>query len=68
MKRHILFITLAFITLISCSNPSAEAPITLRTMGSFLFGGMVTPTADGATFHGDHGYAQYFIPAFSNAI
>lgn len=59
MKRHILFISLAFITLISCSNPSDEEPITLRTMGSVLFGGTVTPTADGATFHGDHGYAQF---------
>lgn len=66
MKRHFLFLPLAFVTLISCSNLSAEEPIELRTMGSFLFGGTVTPTADGATFHGDHGYAQYFIPTKSH--
>lgn len=37
-------------------------PITLRTMGSLFFGGTVTKTGDGGTFHGDHGYAQFYIP------
>jgi pimeloyl-ACP methyl ester carboxylesterase len=36
--------------------------IALRDMGSFFFGGKVFTAADGDTFHGDHGYAQYFIP------
>lgn len=39
-----------------------QRPLTLRTMGSLFFGGTVTKAADGETFHGDHGYAQYFVP------
>lgn len=38
-------------------------PITLKTMGSLFFGGTVTKKPDGDTFHGDHGYAQFYIPA-----
>lgn len=37
-------------------------PIVLRDMGSLAFGGTVAVKEDGVTFHGDHGYAQYFIP------
>ena len=37
------------------------APISLRTMGSFFFGGTVAKLENGETFHGDHGYAQYYI-------
>ena len=39
--------------------------IRLKTMGSLLFGGTVTRGAQGdggETFHGDHGYAQYYVP------
>ena len=43
--------------------PSSQEPISLRTMGSFAFGGSVIYRDDGTTFHGDHGYAQYYIPA-----
>jgi pimeloyl-ACP methyl ester carboxylesterase len=39
-----------------------DGPITLKTMGSFMFGGTVTKTPAGETFHGDHGYAQYYLP------
>ena len=39
-----------------------EKPIVLRTMGSLFFGGAVTKLDNGETFHGDHGYAQYFVP------
>ncbi|UQZ90629.1 hypothetical protein C4J81_16005 [Deltaproteobacteria bacterium Smac51] len=38
-------------------------PITLKTMSSLFFGGTVTKKPDGDTFHGDHGYAQFYIPA-----
>ena len=41
---------------------AADEPIVLRTMGSLFFGGTVTKLDNGETFHGDHGYAQYFIP------
>lgn len=40
----------------------------LRTMGSFFFGGTVRTAADGETFHGDHGYAQYYIAAHSRHL
>lgn len=43
-------------------NVRAERALTLRTMGSLFFGGAVTRSPEGETFHGDHGYAQYFIP------
>lgn len=39
-----------------------EAPIKLKTMGSLLFWGTVVKKPDGDTFHGDHGYAQYYVP------
>lgn len=41
---------------------AADEPIVLRTMGSLFFGGTVTKLESGETFHGDHGYAQFFIP------
>jgi len=39
-----------------------EGPITLDRMGSFFFGGRVIRNSSGDSFHGDHGYAQFFIP------
>lgn len=39
-----------------------QMPLHLSTMGSFMFGGSVGKNPDGSTFHGDHGYAQYYIP------
>jgi pimeloyl-ACP methyl ester carboxylesterase len=39
-----------------------DRPIILKTMGSLMFGGRVIGLENGETFHGDHGYAQYFIP------
>ncbi|MDE5831827.1 MAG: alpha/beta fold hydrolase [Desulfovibrio sp.] len=44
------------------SRDQAGKPISLRTMGSLLFGGSVASKPNGDTFHGDHGYAQYYIP------
>lgn len=44
------------------------APIILGDMGSLLFGGRVVTSTNGDTFHGDHGYAQYFIPAPSRDL
>ena len=37
-------------------------PVTLKDMGSFMFGGTVHVAENGETRHGDHGYAQYFVP------
>lgn len=65
----IFMVTLAFCL---CSAPQMafaqadsghkEEPIRLKTMGSLLFGGTVAHKPNGDTFHGDHGYAQYYIP------
>lgn len=52
----------------AASQDPAQEPLTLRTMGSFFFGGTVERDGDGTTFHGDHGYAQYYIPAKSRHL
>lgn len=36
--------------------------IHLKTMGSLTFSGNVYTEENGETFHGDHGYAQYYVP------
>lgn len=41
---------------------AAAHPLHLRTMGSFMFGGSADILPSGETFHGDHGYAEYFVP------
>lgn len=58
-KLFLLILTL--LSTMSCTHKD-EKPIVLRTMGSLFFGGTVTETSDGETVHGDHGYAQYFVP------
>lgn len=42
--------------------------ILLSDMGSFFFGGSVRTANNGDTFHSDHGYAQYFVPARSRNL
>lgn len=61
MKKLVLLMTFAVVYATSYAQQE-EKPIVLRTMGSLFFGGSVTKTPDGETFHGDHGYAQYYIP------
>ena len=65
---------LAFCSLVAgaCTPPPAAelpaagegepGPIVLESQGSFAFGGSVVTGADGNTFRGDHGYAQFQIP------
>lgn len=57
-----LCLTLGSASLSLASNKTEQKPITLKTMGSLLFGGTVVSGPDGDTFHGDHGYAQFYIP------
>lgn len=45
-----------------------QKPIILKTMGSLFFGGTVATNENGVTFHGDHGYAQYYIPQNSRNL
>ncbi len=47
----------------SAGQKADQKNIVLKTMGSFFFGGTVQTLENGVTFHGDHGYAQYYIPA-----
>ncbi len=48
---------------VSAAEPvSDQKPIVLKTMGSLFFGGSVTQNENGETFHGDHGYAQFYVP------
>lgn len=52
----------------SLAQGTDSGPIVLRTMGSLFFGGTVTTLENGVTFHGDHGYAQYYIPQNSRSL
>lgn len=58
--RNLLLVGLLVAT--SAMAQNNDEPISLRTMGSLMYGGTVTEMPDGSTFHGDHGYAQYYIP------
>lgn len=46
----------------------APKPLALATMGSIFYGGTVENRPDGDTFHGDHGYAQYYVAAHSRTL
>jgi len=46
----------------------ADGPIRLNDMGSLFFGGRVLHAENGDTSHGDHGYAQYFVPEDSRSL
>lgn len=64
--KKLLFLSLIGTSLIPLraeSDRPDSRPIVLKTMGSLFFGGTVLTLPNGETFHGDHGYAQYFIPA-----
>lgn len=45
-----------------------EQPIVLSRLGSFFFAGRVVRDADGDSYHGDHGYAQYFVPSHARTL
>lgn len=46
----------------AAADGQEQKAIVLRTMGSLLFGGTVDRLENGDTFHGDHGYAQFYVP------
>lgn len=50
------------------AQQAEQNPIILKTMGSLFFGGTVNTADNGVTFHGDHGYAQYYIPQSSRTL
>ena len=48
---------------LTANDAAPQKPIILKTMGSLFFGGTVSrDEKTGQTFHGDHGYAQFYIP------
>lgn len=64
-KLSALILAAAFTALPLMANaqqPADDKPIVLKTMGSLFFGGTVQTLPNGETFHGDHGYAQFYIP------
>lgn len=72
-KRIVIWSALAFVMCIApavslAGDADEQESIVLRTMGSILFGGSVTTMEDGDTFHGDHGYAQFFVPRKSRTL
>ena len=60
--KEIILVAILVTSSVSSYAQKKEEPIVLRTMGSLFFGGSVTKMESGETFHGDHGYAQYYIP------
>ena len=60
--NKIALVSILTLSSISSHAQKKEKPIVLSTMGSLSFGGSVKTTENGETFHGDHGYAQYYIP------
>ena len=63
ISKYACLICLCLVLCVQNSKVLADDnPIILKTMGSLFFGGNVTKLDNGETFHGDHGYAQYFIP------
>ena len=45
-----------------------RTPILIEEQGSFAVGGTVITGSNGDTFHGDHAYVQYQIPANARAL
>lgn len=71
LKTEVFSVALLALSLINTSanaNSEVKKPIMLSDMGSFMFAGSVNTSSNGETFHGDHGYAQYFIPENSHSL
>lgn len=62
IRRFYLTVAIMLSLSLAGNAQTKHKPIVLRTMGSLLFGGRVDTTNFGETFHGDHGYAQYYVP------
>ena len=70
--KLLLLPMLTLFALMSISQPK-QKPMVIQEQGSFAVGGTVitnpgtfnpaSPTPDGQTFHGDHAYVFYQIPA-----
>ena len=63
LKQKLIFIIAIIMSIfIICGCNNNQDSMVLRTMGSLFFGGTVETLESGETFHGEHGYAQYYIP------
>lgn len=77
-ETRLKVLQMAMMGLLACSLPfsapeaqsqdTAKEVISLSTMGNFFFGGTVSRNSQGDTFHGDHGYAQYYVASHSRTL
>jgi pimeloyl-ACP methyl ester carboxylesterase len=64
--RTLLLLVGAAILCASCATGApgpAKGPLTIQAQGSFAVGGRTLKDPDGKTFHGDHAYVSYQVPA-----
>lgn len=63
-KSFLVAAVVGALALLPLQGEAADShqPIVLKTMGSTFFGGTVVHKENGDTFHGEHGYAQFYIP------
>jgi len=55
----------------ACATTSRDDmpdPLSIQEQGSFAIGGMVITDAEGRTFHGDHAYVFYQVPASARKL
>lgn len=66
MLKNIPLLIAASVLSISCASSnsgSGRTPLVIQEQGSFAVGGSTVTDPDGKTFHGDHAYVSYQVPA-----
>ena len=66
MLGHSLLLIAVAILSTSCATSdsgSSRGPLVIQEQGSFAVGGSTITDPDGKTFHGDHAYVSYQVPA-----
>ncbi|MDM0033501.1 alpha/beta fold hydrolase [Variovorax sp. J22P271] len=64
LKHSLLVATVLFCAACATGGlDAAHAPLVIQDQGSFAVGGKTLTDPDGKTFHGDHAYVSYQIPA-----
>ena len=70
-KRQSLLLIAAALVCASCATRApneAQAPLVIAAQGSFAVGGKTLEDPDGKTFHGDHAYVSYQVPASARKL
>jgi hypothetical protein len=71
MKKTALLLIAAAILSASCATRAPgvlQGPIAIQDQGSFAVGGRTLTDPDGKTFHGDHAYVFYQVPASARKL